>query len=110
MAFPVSALSQSSPFPSVGQSLIFLLPLPIPLAGGGGKKALLSREGQQTSREKSLKLLEGQGRGDREGRGEASGHCCLLMPLPTVQGEGMGTGMLGVRSNREERGAGETHC
>ena len=94
----------------MGQSLIFLLPLPLPLAGGGGKKALLSREGQQTSREKSLKLLEGQGRGDREGRGEASGHCCLLMPLPTVQGEGMGTGMLGVRSNREERGAGETHC
>ena len=53
--------------------------------------------------------VEGQGRGDKE-KGEGSGHCCPLMPLPTVQAPGMGIGMLGARSNREERGAGETHC
>ena len=93
-----------------------------PSHGGVGGKYCLSREGQQIvagvleggkqegpSREKSLKLLEGQGRGDKE-KGEGSGHCCPLMPLPTVQAPGMGIGMLGARSNREERGAGETHC
>lgn len=108
----------------MGQSLISLLPLPLFLGGGGaGGKHCLSREGQRIvagvleggkqegpSKEKSLKLLEGQGRGDKEERGEGSGHCCPLMPLPTAQAPGMGIGMLGARSNREERAAGETHC
>ena len=63
------------------------------------------REGP--SREKSLKLLEGQGRGYREERGEGSGHCCPLIPLPTVQGAGMGwvcwgSGLIGRREGQEK--------
>ena len=63
--------------------------------------------------EKSHISLEGQARGVTERRGgEGSGHSWPLLPPAHCPGDfstTKGTGVCGVRSHREERGAGETN-